>query len=1062
MKQLLAAVTVLTTLVASAGNVCTWQGGSGKFSDDNWDIKPVDNNGDTIVIDSTLNNNEPIVIENDLADGFRLAQLRFISANAATPPGDVTIAGKQLYFNTATAQGTLVIAFCAAQATPSLVSATTKERTPNLTIDVPLRFANGTLNLANKVVFNGRVDFDDKASIYLYVPRLKTATGADATQTTITFNDEVYGPTAVYRQKHGDNGLGGNSYFKGKVTLKEIYSPGNANSRQQTHFQASGNEVGLISFRYGSVYLDAANAMGDSTKVVHEQDQYGESKYMAFQISGDQVLEAITQASGTRWPRLPVCSSSATDASKLTLKPKNSCAFDGYFASGMSLTLDAVDANTVYTLHGSVNESSMTGTLEVRRGTLKLDGMANFTAAKSIVIRENALLDLSTCTNPAPIANSPIKISAGGKLAPPADKPLTVKQVILKGVPLAADTYQGVPWIEGGGTVIVKVDLASDETYWKTNESGLWSVADNWNNGVPTAEKTVYAIAEGEDYAITGDADEYAFSQFHLNSEGSNVSKFAIARDAFFREGSTFTIETNGVFEQTAGHVVVSNCAKSIVVRDGGVWRVSGGTNEVVMGTPSSGNSTATYHRLEKGGELQITGGRYVPYQQANYTTAFRLFGGKCVISNNGVFDNNTRSRESTHTHGYGELVVKDNGQFITARGGGGEPQGIRYTFRDNAKFWCDIFSAGYNNGEVAVFDFGSSNKLNVVCANNCAQLGVNYPCHIETIVRPGAYVTLSSANNFGTRIGGYYVQQGFKYAANTYMNPTGICTVAGTAIVNSGFTTEKREKDDTIQGLVVGSEEGSVITAGMTHSRTHSWPRGTLNIEPTGVITNNHGFLAIGLGWGEGDFNIRGGKFVKTSNSGIAMIGAGNGVGSLTITEGGSVTMPIDCHVGGWDTTDGWSWWTNYPQDSFASTGTVSVIDGTLALEYNNEWQRSLTFGTRGSAFFNVGTNGLVKAKDMTLKNSVETVVRFTAGEAGFGTVALSGKLSVDPGVKLVIDCGGVKPSARTLFTFGSLEGTFDDVSFVNVPPVASPRLVVAADKIRVTGFSGSVLIVR
>ena len=1048
MKQFLAAVTVLTTLVASAGNVCTWKGGSGKFSDDNWDIKPVDNNGDTIVIDSTLNNNEPIVIENDLADGFRLAELKFVKQTDCVAPGAVTINGKQLYFNTAAKMADVVV---------DQQMAVQTDRGPVTTYNVPIRLKNGTFYIGNQTTWNGRIDIDDSGSVFFKMQkRMKNQAGSADYLPEQRFNGEIYGPNASWNEKFGENGAGCNVYYAQKVTLKNFYTAYNKdNCAQYARFLHADNEIGLISIVYGSVYLQTANALSASTKIEHQQDEWGNG---TLQIQGDQTIEALT-ISGIRYGKLKVCSWNANDTSKLTLKPKQDYTFDGYFYNGMSLTIDPVESNVTYTFNGTT-ASTMTGVLEVKGGTLKLVGSASFTAASAVKIRPGATLDLSMSTNAAPIANSAVWIRDGGKIVAPTGGSLTLKAVLLNGVPLPADTYTDTDWAEG--TVVVAAGSTAGETYWNANADGLWSVAASWNNGVPAAGMTAYVIAQGDDYTVTGDADEYAFDRLYLNSEGANVSKFAIARDAFFHEGSAFTIETNGVFEQTAGHVVISNCAKSIVVRDGGVWRVSGGTNEVVMGTPSESGNTATYLRIEKGGELQISGGRHVPYQQANYTTAFRLFGGKCVVSNNGIFDNNTRSRQSTHTHGYGELVVKDNDQFITARAGGGDPQGIRYTIRNNAKFTCEIFAAGYHDREVAVFDFGSSNKANVVGGNNCTQLGVNYPCHIETIVRPGAFVTLSSANNWGTRIGGYYSQQGFSYKANVCMNPTGVCTIAGTAIVNSGFTRSKFDSNDTIQGLVIGSEEGSVITAGMTHSRTHSWPRGTLNIEPTGVITNNNGFLAVGLGWGEGDFNIRGGKFVKTSNSGIAMIGAGNGVGSLTITEGGSVAMPVDCHVGGWDTTDGWSWWTNYPQDSFASTGTVSVIDGTLALEYNNEWQRSLTFGKRGSAFFNVGTNGLVKAKDMTLKNSVETVVRFTAGEAGFGTVALSGKLSVDPGVKLVIDCGGVKPSARTLFTFGSLEGTFDDVSFVNVPPAASPRLVVSEDKVRVTGFSGAVLLIR
>ena len=58
---------VLAAMTSFAGNVCTWSGkaGNGSWKDaGNWDTKPVDGNGDTVVL---LNAGaEAITIENDI------------------------------------------------------------------------------------------------------------------------------------------------------------------------------------------------------------------------------------------------------------------------------------------------------------------------------------------------------------------------------------------------------------------------------------------------------------------------------------------------------------------------------------------------------------------------------------------------------------------------------------------------------------------------------------------------------------------------------------------------------------------------------------------------------------------------------------------------------------------------------------------------------------------------------------------------------------------------------------------------------------------------------------
>ena len=68
---------VLAAMTSFAGNVCTWSGraGNGSWKDaGNWDTKPVDGNGDTVVLVNA--GAEAITIENDIG-AMSLYSLRF-------------------------------------------------------------------------------------------------------------------------------------------------------------------------------------------------------------------------------------------------------------------------------------------------------------------------------------------------------------------------------------------------------------------------------------------------------------------------------------------------------------------------------------------------------------------------------------------------------------------------------------------------------------------------------------------------------------------------------------------------------------------------------------------------------------------------------------------------------------------------------------------------------------------------------------------------------------------------------------------------------------------------
>ena len=116
-------------LPAVAGNVCTWKGGSGKFSDANWDVAPVSGNGDTLVFDTS--NGTAITVENDLADDFAIRALKTCAGEGWASFGTITLTGRRLYFDATASRSDVTVVVCGTGH---------PNRGAPLTFNLPLRF----------------------------------------------------------------------------------------------------------------------------------------------------------------------------------------------------------------------------------------------------------------------------------------------------------------------------------------------------------------------------------------------------------------------------------------------------------------------------------------------------------------------------------------------------------------------------------------------------------------------------------------------------------------------------------------------------------------------------------------------------------------------------------------------------------------------------------------------------------------------------------------------------------------------------------------------------------
>lgn len=250
---------VSTLLVASmtlAGNVCTWQGGSGRFSDANWDVAPVSGNGDTLVFDTS--NGTAITVENDLGDDFAVYAIKTCAGTGWTSFGQITLAGQRLYFNATASRSAVTVIECGTGE---------PNRGAPLTFDLPLRFKGGAMKFSNTVVFNQKVTIDDDGAISLGWPNPRSTSNIK----NVTFNGEIYGPNAVADIVPGNGGYGSRLDFNGKLTLKELWNNGYyCGGKPKTYFNKTGCAVKLFAFKYNhQIYFPAADVFGD-TAVIKE------------------------------------------------------------------------------------------------------------------------------------------------------------------------------------------------------------------------------------------------------------------------------------------------------------------------------------------------------------------------------------------------------------------------------------------------------------------------------------------------------------------------------------------------------------------------------------------------------------------------------------------------------------------------------------------------------------------------------------------------------------------------------------------------------------------------
>ena len=1045
-----------------AGNVCTWQGGSGKFSDAaKWDTAPVSGNGDTIRFDTTDGN--AITVENDVADDFSVSNVVFCTRKLPDVCGKVTLIGKRLYISDVNDR-TIVVWDHGVNPTDTDSRAL---RGPEVDVALPLRVKSGRFNFSRNVAFKRKVTIDDDGQVMLRYPGTGTYT---ENPPTVTFEAEVEGAQARLDSTVGAGGYGSDVYYKGKVTLKEFSVCAASYGKARPYLQASENDIPSISVRYAHLYLDGSPCLGTNTVVTRSDDSSGDGQ--TYIRGANVVCDRLVSANLSRHQTV----GDNNKSGKLTMRASGNASSGFNFTQTLSLVWDPSDAYT-YTLTDSA--STMTGTLEIRGGTFKMAGTTSFSALSEVIVRSGATLDLSECSAPAPFASTTrLRVSNGGKVVLPAGGGVSFGRGFFGGLPLAAGPYDaGEAWVEGG-TVTISSGPAAGERYWAAAADGSWDVAANWTPaGVPTATDEAFVTVEGSgDYTVHFSGSEAKPSRIEVRNAAGRTARLSVDGEANFTSGTAIDVLAGGEIVVPSGGSFVydmrdqtDKTATKVKIEDGrfvvsggfasftnsiGVTRLRGASGEMLVengGTlvlSDRSNCNINMLTVDGGAKLRMTGGT-IAIPSLFYHSYLGLADGACEFS---------------------------GGTLKVYKADGGQPNCIDFrddvTLSGTATAWFDRdvrMTVGPNvDGKKTKFSaIGGA----TASGENMTSLTVS-GCGFgrEAEFRWGA------TGSFGTVLGFVGTCKGesrlVQTAGSLLFGGKGLCA-GSTALWRAGGS-------DASDNATVGTVEisGGTMTVGGEGSVHDTWGwafgdmfppglalgyGGTLNppaagrpyvgrmtISGTGCLTNAYGHLFVGVApYGEGSLVMNGGTL--RSGIGIAAkyqevigcaVGLGGGKGEFVV-NGGDCLVNNNTWIGGAttnalrimadgehgaDTTYG------YPFDVHGGEGLLKVTGGSVA------FTRDLVVGAEGTGVVSVegsAASQFTVGRDLVLSNEAAVVaggtssatLRFKADANGVTPIVVAGTFAVSEQARLEVDVSAFDLSAGDrvqLVTCNSMSGAF------------------------------------
>ena len=593
-------------------------------------------------------------------------------------------------------------------------------------------------------------------------------------------------------------------------------------------------------------------------------------------------------------------------------------------------------------------------------------------------------------------------------------------------------------------------------TAWTGTSSGDWLDSANWSGGVPNTLTSAFIASGSGNLDLVLPRSVPALTNLTIRnarvtvpSGGSLFSRNGVLTvgkggELVVPTGATFAFDGTGstrgekayTVDITEGGKLSLNGGNVTLDPFSGAFRMSGydgctGCLSIASGKLSI-NPVGSAHAIqaEKGGRIEMTGGSLTvtapTYASASTMPRFTLVdGGSLDMSGTAAmsFENvscifaagdvqlSGSSRISiaptwTPLEGWAYLYFFPNA---------GET--CRITVDESASIAISEKNTYFMMGDSdhrgrTIMDWNSSKSL--VIANSLAVgMGNGYG---ELNISAG----LVQGKGRGVKMG----ENGI--TAREKLFPTGVVTVTGGRLINSNNS----NGGDTMHGLVVGAGNCSSLTSPGLF-------RGILNVHG-GSVTNTGHYFGVGLGVGEGDVLQTGGDIRHKPSSGHQMIVAAWGGTGRYVISNGTTSATSDIFVGGITTNllphKPISLYTKCPVTNHCAKGLLRVAGGSFATD------GTLWVSQDGEGTLEVGPNGTVTAAGLALTNTPAALtggadlaakVRFDANAQGFGSVAVSGALTIGPGATLEVDASALtEDGVYPLIAYGTCAGDFSSVT--------------------------------
>ena len=863
----------------------------------------------------------------------------------------------------------------------------------------------------------------------------------------------------------------------------------------------SWNEVQLI---HGHMHAGAANVFAPNAVVIPNSTYTSEMAY--WDLNGyDQSIDRIA---GDYKDTTFVSESLAT----LKMDATDDGAFPGAFSGLLSLVWNPSGPYT-FTASGV---STTEGSISVLGGTFALSGSGSFAKVRDLVVADGARFDVTSSAAGALGAvenirldgtlsvgssddglfpKAKIVISENGKIAVSAGVTVTVAAIKIGGVYVDDDTYVGVGWIDGEGSV--KVDstiLSANEFVWKNAADGQWDEGENWFGGnAPDGSKPQTIAVGGQDFTVTVPTGSAIGNRLTVGghdqsgvatvSPAGTMTQAAGARVVIGKNGkvsvpvgATYAIPSDptaaasdkiveivngGAFEVAGGEFRADGFYGLFQIGDGGALNVSAGLFDICPHMNAPGVA-ASCVKIVPGGKIAVSGGVLAAHADNYNAHPLRMDGGELTVSGSGRFLlDSTQGRDLSNLIG-GSGTIRLCGQalasFADNKAGTAVFPNItgdgRLTIEvsDQAAFCMTnvgtlVFGEQYynspdNNRTVLTFDSEADNHLGDACLFGVD--GVHGASALMQIKRGRVL--------FGGR--------GLKLATrnapqDTITSPRAILEMTGGSAIINGINADYNESY--YAALVVGNSlpEDAKTSATAVYDASVELSGGT--------VSNLHGRVALGTGKARGCVVQSGGAFVSGSRA-AAFFGAYDGEGRWEMT-GGTATFNEAIYLG-----IGESLVPLLGQYATCNLGTHVVgtaAKGVLDIEAGTfETEGDIISGTDGNTgSITVGPAGVLKAKNLQMLNATADTLTVKVGTNGAGAICLSGGLDLAAGIKLKIEGAATyagEPAKFDLVTCKDVSHPLTDLVIEGVIP-EKMRLSRTPTRIRlVTDPKGFALIVR